>query len=81
MVSFITVINARTSRSGTSGAYSVHFVFLRGRVTQGDFLLIINPVLIVGPQARVKDPLFKPPIALGEIFRDRVSRGPAGVTG
>ena len=42
-------------------------------VSQGDLLLIVEPVLIIGTKARIKDPLLKAKIALRKVLRDRVS--------
>ena len=36
-------------------------------MAKGDLLLIVEPVLIVGAQAGVEDPLLESQIALGEV--------------
>jgi hypothetical protein len=45
----------------------VGFVFLQRGVAKGDLLLIVEPVLIVGAEAGVDDPLLESQIALGEV--------------
>ncbi len=40
---------------------------------QCNFLLVVDPVLIVGPKTGVDNPLPEAQIAFGQIFRNRVS--------
>ena len=61
--------------------YPVDLVLLQGRVPQSNFLLVVQPVLIVGPQAGVLNPLLKTQVAVRRVFRDRVSLGRARVPG
>lgn len=46
----------RDVRRGPDG---VNLVLLQAGVAQSDFLLIVDPILIVGPQAGVQNPLLK----------------------
>jgi hypothetical protein len=42
-------------------------------VAEGDLLLVVEPVLVIGSEACVKDPLLKTEIALGEIVGQGIS--------
>ncbi len=50
-------------------------------MAQGYFLLVVNPVLIVGPEAGVENPLLKTKVARGQVFGDRVSLGRSRMSG
>ena len=58
---------------------AVDLVLLRRGVPQRDFLLVVDPVLIVRPQAGVQDPLLKAKVAPGQIFWVRVAFRRAGM--
>ncbi len=59
----------------------VDLVLLETRVSQGNFVLISEPVLIVGTEARIKNPLFKAKVALRKVIRNGVSLESARVAG
>lgn len=56
-------------------------IFFEARVPQRNFLLIVDPVLIVRSQACIQNPLLKAEIALCQVVGDCVSFGRAGVSG
>jgi len=59
------------------GLDSVGLVLFEGGVAQGDLLLVIEPILIVGAQAGVLDPLLEAEIAFGEVFGVGIPSGSA----
>jgi hypothetical protein len=50
-------------------------------MSQSDFFLIVDRILIVGPEACVEDPLLKPEVASGKLLRNRVALGQPRVAG
>jgi hypothetical protein len=83
MVSFITAMNASTSCNGDvrRGANVIHFVLLQRGMSQRDLLLIVDPVLIVGAEAGVQNPLPKTQVAVLQVLRNGIAFGRARVTG
>src|SRR5271168_2537786 len=62
-----------TERDMSRRSDSIGLVLPETGVSQRNLLLIIEPVLIIGAKARIKDPLLKAKIALRKVLRDRVS--------
>src|SRR5271165_3997485 len=60
---------------------SVNLVLLQTRMPQSNFLLVVDPVLIVRPQARVQNPLLKAQPTLRQIIWNRQSLRRAAVLG
>ena len=59
----------------------VHLVFFQASMAQGNFLLIIEPDLIIRPQTRVQNPLLESLVAGRQIVWEWISLGRSGVTG
>lgn len=70
-----------TKRNKRRRLHSIDFVLLNGRMPQCNLLLVVEPVLIVGPQARIQNPLLKAEIAGRQVFGDGVSLGRARMPG
>jgi len=63
------------------GRNAIDGAFLRRRVPQGNFVLVIEPILIVRPQAGVKNPLLKTQIGRGQIIGNWPAIERAGMPG
>jgi len=63
------------------GLDAIDLVLFQGRVAECDFVLIIEPILIVRAQAGVENPLLKPQAALLGILGDWGTIGRAGMAG
>jgi len=48
---------------------------------QSNFLLVVDPVLIVGPEAGVQNPLLKTQVACRQVFGKRVALWRSGMSG
>src|SRR5277367_3207734 len=63
------------------GVDGVREILFCGGVAEGDFVLVVEPVLVVGAEVGVEDPLLEAEIAFGEIVGDGGAFGGAGVFG
>src|ERR1017187_1057009 len=66
-------------RHERGGPDTFHPVFSGTSVPQRDFLLVVDPVLIIRPQAAIQNPLLKTQVALRNVFRNRIAFGRTGV--
>jgi hypothetical protein len=69
------------SRSGTYGVelHAVRLVLFRASVAKRDFLLVVDPVLIVRPQTGIQYPLLKAKVALRQVLGKHIAFGRTGV--
>src|SRR5580698_7630369 len=61
--------------------HSICLVLFDAGVAEGDFLLIVEPVLVVRAEAGVENPLFEAAIAFREVVRKRIAFDRARVPG
>ena len=80
MVSFITAMNAMMSRKGTYGVESTPSVvfFFRLVCRKRDFVLVIEPILIVGTKARIENPLLEAQAAFRLVVGNAARRRECG---